>query len=187
MFIAAILLATILEVAGLALAGKGFIDTWREHAKGQDFWAPLKTWLRHRRRQVANLARRLIGRQARHDVVAGAGHIAVGVAASGRATVTWGPPPNPETDLREFAKVVHEHLNYLHQKVQEDAFALVDEQKVRADADEAIHKELTEGFVEVDRKTTRVAVGGLRPQVLGWWLVLLGVLANTAATLIGPS
>jgi hypothetical protein len=178
MLVALLALAGVLEIAGLALAAVGFKRTWREHAPGQDYWQPEKARARSAQRRL----RRMIGRPAPAHVMPGAAHMNVSATLEARAHVTWGPLPDP-ADPSALVGELHRRLNELHDASQRARFALDDERAAREAGDEAARAVIREEVETVVRSTQRVAVGGLRLQVAGWFLVLAGIVAGTGANI----
>ena len=106
-----------------------------------------------------------------------------GLTAEVRGKVGWPPLPDP-SNPEELMGELHARLNHLRSALQDHQFALVDEQTARKAGDEAVRSALRGEIGAVAATTQRVAVGGLWPQVLGWFLVLLGIVVGGAANVV---
>jgi hypothetical protein len=126
----------------------------------------------------------MIGRPAPQHVTVGAAHINLSaVAFDARGHVTWGPLPDP-ADLPALVAELHRRINELHATLQQAQYDLIDERKARETGDEAARTAMREEVEAAVRSTQRVAVGGLRIQVVGWSLFLLGIVVGGAANVV---
>ena len=183
---ALLLLSGLLELVGLICAGVGFRDTWHEHAHGEKFIEPMLRPVRSWARAVSNRISRLFNRPDGGPRVA-----EVGMGGSITPTGTlglkhiWGPPPDPATDLGAYAEVVTKRINELHEIVQNVRHDLATETEARKTNIRRAQAALGNEIDEVRRLSRRVAVEGLRLQVIGWLFLIMGIFVGTIANVIG--
>jgi hypothetical protein len=141
MLVALLVLAAVLELAGLSLAAVGFMRTWREHAPGQDFWQPQKARARSARERAWRRFQQMIGKPATQHAVLGAAQINVNASAfNARGRVTWGPLPDP-ADLPALVAELRRRINELHAALQQARFDLDDERTAReTDEEEPVRR-----------------------------------------------
>lgn len=170
-------LAACFEVVGLGFAAVGFRQTWVAHGQGQKFWdwKPFGAGVRDR-------LRRLLRRPGETDAGPVAGALP-GPTGSFTAVV-WDPPPDIRADPHGFATKVTQQLESAHRVAHTTSVGLAAETKAREQELASLRAELGYGIVEVEAATHAVAVEGLRPQVLGWFFLFVGLVLGSIATVI---
>jgi hypothetical protein len=173
--VALAVLATVLELVGFVLAALGFHHTWREHAVGKDFWELDKARARTTVRRADRALRKMLRRPPRPvDVDLVPAQVTVTPVA---LRVTTGLPPLPgHDDMDALTAEIDKRLNRLHSVIEDVQHALTDEREAREDGDRRVRSDLEKEIDRVEASTQRVAVGGLRLQLLGWIFLLLGLI-----------
>jgi hypothetical protein len=160
------------EVVGLAFAVIGFRRTWVQfRTPGERFLGPVTSALD---RATFWLSRVLHHKLPPRTLEIHAASMAMS-ANSARLSVILPALPSISEDQEGFAKMVQRHLESLKTQNETTAHALQDE----IEAAEARYKDtlrIVEHYrTEAHGNVQTVAVGGLRPQVVGWVLVLIGI------------
>lgn len=173
----------VVELVGLGVAAHGFHETWKQHSRGEQFFAPLFAAGRRRLADLRRGARRLLRR---HETVAADAHAssAMGLSSHARAVVGYGPLPSITGDPAGFADLVDKRLAELMQRVQAVDHRLSDQLAAMRERD---LRGLRDRLAHVEETTRGVAIGGLREQVFGWALVVLGFTIQGIAQFIQPS
>lgn len=165
------------EIVGLAISGVGLWQTWREFATPNErFLGPIVDGTRAAFSAgvaaVESLVRRILRRPAKPIVVQ------VGVAdmalTTDRLSVRIG--------YGSLSSEVQTALAELHRRTQElmDKHTRVDERlagetEAREEAMRAVKEELARSLASHESREQRVAVGGVRTQSAGLFLVVLGL------------
>lgn len=179
-------LGVVSQLVGVVVAFVGLWKTWHEFANGERFLAPYEARagaIAHAISvRVRSDLRRLLRRHPETIARAGTAHGTFTMSANIRGRVTWGPLPlTTEAAMAELERRTLElqktHANTTER--QDDALAEVrgDAATFRAHADEAIKR--------LEAMNRRVAVGGLRWQASGLFLVLLGLALQGIAAALG--
>ncbi|WP_116952284.1 hypothetical protein [Jiangella endophytica] len=180
-------IALLLDVAGLTCAAAGFAQTWHQHGTGE-LWAPWRARARDgRRRAWSWVTGRL--RRRRHDPWLGDGGGGAGgsAIARGGATAPGADARAAVTDLAAFAAVVQSRLDGLTGQVGRLETELRTERQRRDSAVRGVRAELIGEVGRVEELTKEIAVGGLRLQILGWTLVLAGVVLSGVLNIVGAA
>jgi len=166
-----------LQIAGLAISGVGLWRTWREFARTEDrFLGPVIDPVREAFAAFGVMAEAFVRRALRRPrmIVAEIASAQGLVISSARANVRvgYGSPPND----------VPEALAELHRRTQElmAMFSKVDERLAKENEDRdgaisAVRSEVDAAVKRLDARGQRIAVGGIRTQGLGVFLVALGL------------
>ena len=175
----------VLEVAGLGLAADGYRRTWRDFRNPDDeFLAPVANALKAASRRAYAGIRRLIRRPIPPRTVALTAASMAMATSTARATVMWGSFPSIKDDPVGFAETVELRLRTLHRELEEARDRLHDD----AEAGKSRHTELMrlveQAKTDAQGDVRTIAVGGLREQVAGWTLIVLGVIAAGVANII---
>lgn len=180
--------AVVAEVTGLALAAHGFRRTWLEFRDPQDqFIAPMITPITAKVRVAYVRVRTLVGRPISPKTLSVGGASMIVAAGSARVTVTWAPLPSVSDDPAAFMETLDRRLSELNNRVQ-DA-----EERRHADARASVaqHAEATRAIDQVRQEARgqvrTITVGGLREQVVGWLLIVAGVLAAGIGDIISAA
>ena len=173
------------QIFGVLVAFGGLWKTWHEHAAGEAFWG----WLVTRAYAVSRasairaqrIIRRLLRRRPETRAIAG---IAAGQAAafgSVHGRVNWGPlPETTEAALQELHRRTVEMMDRQANAVDrlDDAVG-----EMRTDiAARATH--LVAEIGRVEKLSRHIAVGGVRLESMGLFLVLLGLALQWMASAI---
>lgn len=184
MILAMYIAAGVLELTGLGFVGYGFYRNWREHAVGQDFWAPPKRWAAHQRRRIANVAKRAFGRpSAPPTQSAGGMHATAEADALDAQAVALERPPDPATHLSEFADKIHRRISKLYADVASLENQLANERDARKDAEAKLKAYVDSKRQDASSETHDVAVSGLRWEFVGWLFLLVGIALGTAGNI----
>jgi hypothetical protein len=182
---ALLVLSGVLELIGLICAAIGFRATWVEHGRGEKFiepmLRPIASWARAAMSRVSALVRR----PSKPVDLQINDALQIQVIEEVAITRTWNPPPDPTVDLTAYAGVVTERINDLHEMVQNQRHALAAEAKVRNGAIGKASAALSDEIADVRKLSARVAVGGLRLQVVGWVFLFFGIIFGTIANVMG--
>jgi hypothetical protein len=173
--VALAVLAFGLEFVGFVLAVVGFHRTWRQNAVGQDFWEPDKAQIRAVGRRADRALRRIFRRPPQPEAV-GIAPVPLKLTAGVLGIKTGLPPLPGHDDMDALTAEIDKRLNRLHSMIEDEQHALVQERRAREAADQQVRSDLGQEIGRVDAGTQRVAVGGLRLQLLGWIFLLLGLI-----------
>jgi hypothetical protein len=163
------------QLFGVVIAFVGLWKTWHEFAEGERFRAPYVERARAIAERVVARARRMVQRLLRRppQQIVGAGvAISAGGVLKARGRAIWGLLPEPtEAALAE----LHRRTLDLS-KTQADAIERLDDaiEDVRSAA-EAFSTRVDEAIRRLEALNRRVAVGGVRWEASGLFLVLLGL------------
>jgi hypothetical protein len=170
----------LLEVVGVAVAAIGLARTWGEFGPGDEGLVPVKQLARGARRHLAAVARR-VGLKPRGKVV-GMGAVVTGsgsVKARGRMQFRSLPA---DIDTPEALAELDDRTRRLMTIVSDVRDATVDE-KERAEArEDGLAEELETATQHLESQDRRVAIGGVRLEALGLFLVALGLLMQAVPT-----
>jgi hypothetical protein len=175
-----------LEGLGLVVASWGLYRTFREAAPGESLVDPVRSRAvrsRDRLRTILAEAVRRLTRRPRQTIV-GVGMVnAAGVAFRARARVSYGPLKLADLtaatrELERRSKMAWDKLTDLDEKV-------ADEIERLDAADRAIDERLTERLAKLEADTRRVTVGDVRIQLVGLFLIGLGLILQTAGNVVG--
>jgi hypothetical protein len=173
----------VLEFVGLCLVARGFLGLWETFARGEGFTSPAVRALlglgERGRRTLQTFLRRP------QNVVIQAGTVTA-TASVGNPTIrtTYNSPPSITDDPEAFAELIHERMQEMSQQFQDyrdrtnAALEQEREQRRRTDA------RLNEGQRHLDGRIRDLAVGNIRLQVLGWFLVLTGFVTQAVSNLM---
>ncbi|MBB5791770.1 hypothetical protein [Jiangella mangrovi] len=175
-------IAMAFDLLGLLLAAIGFNQTWNEHGVGK-LWDPWRKKGRVARRRLVTWVRRVLRRPAKHATVRPATarlNVTLGAAAIGTVL-----PRLPDVaDLTAFAAAVQERLNELNAQANRHEGELRKEIRARELAESDMRADLGREIRRVEGLTKRIATGGLRMQIVGWSLVLVGTVLGGVANLV---
>ncbi|MEU8232834.1 hypothetical protein AB0C12_24905 [Actinoplanes sp. NPDC048967] len=169
------------EVGGLWVAALGFRRTWRDFSGEQQRFLPsvtptldrLTTWL-------TRLFRTGLPDRATAIDLSGSVHF----SDTATATMTYARLPSIADDPAGFAQMVQTRVDGLLQRTDELAAGLA---RATAAAD-ARQRELTAVVeklrAEAESRVRQIAVGGLRAQVLGWLMLIIGVVLQTVGNIV---
>ena len=182
---ALLVVSGVLELVGLICAAIGFRATWVEHARGEKFIEPMLRPVASWARDLMSRVRTLLRPQSKTVGLQVNDALQISITDEVTITAAWNPPPDPTVDLTAYAGVVTERINELHKMVQNQRHELAAEAKAR---EAAIGKEsaaLSDEMADVRKLSVRVAVGGLRLQVVGWVFLFFGIIVGTIANVMG--
>ena len=174
------LLGSAVELAGLAIAAYGFRRTWSDFGDPDDkFWGP---GTRQLDRMTMWLSRIFHHRFPSRTVSAQAA-VSGFAAVSAKGTVAYGKLPSITNDPQAFANMVELRLADVLARVQTVAHDLQDERESVSSQRQELIQFIERSKQEIGGAVQKVAVGGLRQQALGWFLVVIGLLFQTIGQL----
>ncbi|MFF4501820.1 hypothetical protein [Streptomyces sp. NPDC001401] len=109
--------------------------------------------------------------------------LSVETAMNLRGFVQFGPLPDVTQEPAAFTAEVERRLNRAFQLAQDVQHELRQEEQVRDKRDQQVAADLGAQISALDEQAKRDALEGLREQVLGWFLVAVGLIAQVAALL----
>jgi hypothetical protein len=172
------------EVVGLLIVGREFVFTWQDHAQGETFLAPAWNALRQIVLKIRDLAGKLaVWRRPRTKTISATITASLNITGNLRITKSYGPLPSIREQPDEFAELVQSRLAELLDKVQKVEHQLTDEVEAIRSENTSVANHTANRFAEIDNTIRSVAVGDLRVQVVGWFLVLFGMLLQAISTL----
>ncbi|MFD7548581.1 hypothetical protein [Streptomyces sp. NPDC059816] len=177
------------QMFGLAAAADGFHRTFRSSAvPGDRFFAlVLKVQLAilgRWRTALVRGVRRLLRRPPRPITRSLGTALSVESAMNVRGIVQFGPLPDLEQDPAAFTSEVERRLNRVYRLAQDVEHDLKQETDSRSEADRQVASDLEARISSLDEESKRTSIQGLREQVLGWFFVALGLVAQTMADLV---
>ncbi|MGI3203057.1 hypothetical protein ACRJ4W_41455 [Streptomyces sp. GLT-R25] len=101
-----------------------------------------------------------------------------------RGLVQFGPLPDAAQDPAAFASEVERRLNQVYRLAQDVEHNLKQEEDSRREADHRVASDLETRISSLDEESKHADIRGLREQVLGWFFVALGLVAQTLADLV---
>jgi len=149
------------ELAGLILAADGFRRAWREFRRpGDDLWGSVAAPVRAKIRTAYVRLRNLVGNPA-----------AGPTEPAGSADGAVAPSTN---DVGAFMEQLNRRVAELNDRIERAERRL----QANAEASAARHAEVTETIIRdrahAHEEVRSVAIGGLREQVIGWVLIVVG-------------
>jgi hypothetical protein len=175
--VVATVLGVTAQLVGVIITVRGVRDTWRKHPTGEPFWTPQRRWFGARRawfRRVV-LRRRTVA----SVTLSGAVNLQGVVTLTASGFVTTALPD----DLAAFRVEVGRRLYALNLAAQQADAALATERTARETADRALRGMVDDQKAATEQLVHGVATEGLREQVLGAGLVVLGVVCQVLAGL----
>ncbi|WP_146075716.1 hypothetical protein [Streptomyces sp. Ru62] len=109
--------------------------------------------------------------------------LSVEAAMSARGLVQFGPLPDVTQEPAAFTAEVERRLNRVYRLAQDVQHDLRQEEQIRDMGDQRVATDLGAQISALDEEAKRDALEGLREQVLGWFLVAVGLIAQVAALL----
>ncbi|KOV94137.1 hypothetical protein ADL04_25335 [Streptomyces sp. NRRL B-3648] len=100
-----------------------------------------------------------------------------------RGLVQFGPLPDVTQEPAAFTAEVERRLNRVYQLAQDVQHGLRQEEQVRDKGDQQVASDLGAQISALDEEAKRDALEGLREQVLGWFLVAVGLITQVVALL----
>ena len=166
-----------LQVVGVALTGYGSGRTFREFASSEErFWswliAPSQTWVGQRARWLSTQVRRLLRRPGRKVALAGVAR--GGGKVNARAQIAYGPID--QADLLKAVIELERRIGELVKMLGALQERVEDQSNAARDATVALRTEMETKVAELRASDRRVAIGGLRPLLLGLTLNVVGLL-----------
>ncbi|MGW7085252.1 hypothetical protein ACWGH2_17415 [Streptomyces sp. NPDC054871] len=177
------------QTLGLAFAADGFRRTFKSSAApGERFFkrvlateaAMLGRW----RTSLVRWARRFLRRPA--PPVTGTLGTAMGVSAAMnvRGLLQFGPLPDATQEPAAFSTEIERRLNQVYRLAQEVEHNLKGEEDSRREADRRVASELETRISSLDEEAKHGDIRGLHEQVLGWFFVAFGLVAQALADLV---
>ena len=171
-----------LQLLGVGAMGLGVWRSWHEFALSDErFLDPLIVPIREAwaavTARVAALWRR-IRRRPRHVAVSVSEAISAGAAFNATVRVGFGPldPSDPTAALLELER----RIGQLNERLATVDERLADERNAdRADVT-TLRQDLERAVGDLESRDRRVALGGLRLEVLGLFLTVIGLVVTTA-------
>ncbi|MCQ9134234.1 hypothetical protein [Streptomyces hilarionis] len=171
---------------GLLNAADGFRRTFRSiAAPGDPFFrrvlateaAMLERW----RSALTHAVRRAFRRPAPTNTGPLGAALSVEAAMGVRGLVQFGPLPDVTQEPAAFTAEVERRLNRVFQLSQDVQHDLRQEEQGRIKGDQQVASDLVAQISALDEQAKRDALDGLHEQVLGWFLIAVGLLAQGAA------
>ena len=164
-----------LQVGGVLVAGVGVWRTWREFGAGESFFEPITSlayWMVARSRSLARRIATRLGRKPAPQTISIQG---IGSAeAFGSATLRVGWPPLP-TDGELALAELHRRTKLISEGLANAEERLGQAVQVNRDEVAALRRRISEVADQLGHQSRRVAIGGLRYQALGLFLVSAGL------------
>jgi len=157
----------------LGVAAHGFHQTWSQFSSGDKFLAPVTAAVRRQGAAVRRIADRLLRRHRSVTVQVGLADD-VGLTDSVRAVKAYGPLPSIADDPDGFADLVGKRLAELLERVQAVDHRLSDQVAAMQERGERDLRDVRDRLAHIEAISRSVAVGGLREQVFGWALIVVG-------------
>jgi len=110
--------------------------------------------------------------------------LSVEAAMNARGLIQFGPLPDVTQEPSAFTAEVERRLNRVFKLAQDVQHELRKEEQVRDRGDQQVASDLGGQISAFDEEAKRDALEGLREQVLGWFLVAVGLIAQLAALLV---
>lgn len=174
----------VVELVGLAIAAHGFHRTWNEFSREDRFLAPVTAAAGRAAQRTRRVANRIFRRRPQPITVGLASATLRFSAVSVRPIQSYGPLPPIGEDQPAFADVVQRRLDELLQQVQRVEHSLSDEVKAVEERIKGTARTLDGRISEVEKMSQSIAVGGLREQVFGWGLIVVGFTLQGVAQLM---
>ncbi|MEV6758988.1 hypothetical protein [Streptomyces sp. NPDC051214] len=174
---------------GLAAAADGFRRTFKSSAApGERFFkrvlateaAMLNRWWTALVRGV----RRLLRRPSSPVTGTLGAALEVSAAMNARGLLQFGPLPDATQEPAAFATEIERRLNQVYRLTQDVEHNLKEEQDSRREADQRVASELETRISSLDEEAKHGEIRGLHEQVLGWFFVVLGLVAQALADLV---
>ncbi|WP_340378194.1 hypothetical protein U5640_26260 [Streptomyces sp. SS7] len=171
---------------GLLNAADGFRRTFKSVATpGDPFFrrvlateaAMVERW----RSGLARAVRRAFRRPAPTITATLATALSVEAAMSVRGLVQFGPLPDVTQEPAAFTAEVERRLNRVFQLAQDVQHDLRQEEQVRDKGDQQVASDLGAQISALDEQAKRDALEGLHEQVVGWFFIAVGLVAQVAA------
>ncbi|WP_406476278.1 hypothetical protein [Streptomyces sp. NBC_01615] len=177
------------QTLGLAFAADGFHRTFKSSAASGDRFFKLvlateAAMLGRWRSSLVRGVRRLLRRPARTITGTLGAALSVEVAMNARGIVQFGPLPDPAQAPAAFASEVECRLNKVYRLAQVLEHNLKREEDSRREVDDRVTSDLVARISSLEEDSKRADIRGLREQVLGWFFVVLGLVAQTLADLV---
>jgi len=170
-------LGVALQVVGVVVSGLGLWTTWREFAAPDNrFFAPVidptREVLGAMKARAGTIVRRIFRRPPKDKVIVLTGVSAVAFVGRLGARLGYGDLPNdPQGALAE----LHRRTQQLMDMLGKDSERF-DKEATDREADvHAMRSELAAALRRFEERSQRIAVGGLRPQFVGLFLVVIGL------------
>ncbi|WP_159049030.1 hypothetical protein [Streptomyces sp. NRRL B-3648] len=172
---------------GLINAADGFRRTFKSVAPGDPFFrrvfatqgAMVARW----RSGLTRAVRRAFRRPAPAITATLGTALSVEAAMNVRGLVQFGPLPDVTQEPAAFTAEVERRLNRVYQLAQDVQHGLRQEEQVRDKGDQQVASDLGAQISALDEEAKRDALEGLREQVLGWFLVAVGLITQVVALL----
>ncbi|MEV0259438.1 hypothetical protein AB0H82_34965 [Streptomyces sp. NPDC050732] len=101
-----------------------------------------------------------------------------------RGLFQFGPLPDATQDAAAFATEIERRLNRVYRLAQDVEHNLKEEEDSRRRADQRVASELETRILSLDEEAKHGDIRGLHEQVLGWFFVVLGLVAQALADLV---
>ena len=106
---------------------------------------------------------------------------------SARGIVQFGPLPDPTQDLAAYTTEIEQRLNRVFRLAQDVQHDLRQEEAARHRGDQQVNSDLRSQLAATEANAKRAGIRGLREQVIGWFFVAVGLVAQGMADLQGAS
>jgi hypothetical protein len=177
--------ALIAELAGLVLAAHGFRRTWLEFRNpDEEFFGSVTRPVKITTRKAYARVRKFLGKPIPPRTVHVTGVSSLSLVATASATVTWAPLPSLHQDSDAFIKALDSRLNQLNDRLQNAEKRIRDDAEAAAARHEETAQAIGEARDEARGQVRTVTVGGLREQVIGWSLIVAGVVTAGVGDII---
>src|SRR3990172_8401801 len=171
-----------LQVSGLAVTGWGVRRAWRDFGT-EEFWSPVINLLRALGVWVLQKYRILFRRPRSATVSPGYIGLGVHVTAGGRGRKGYRVIPSDQgvedsiTELDQRTRELLERIQKELERVDESLAGMTSEIG-------ALRREVDEGIARLEESDRKVAIGGLRLEAVGLFLLVVGVVVQSLGSVI---
>ncbi|MCI3276241.1 hypothetical protein [Streptomyces cylindrosporus] len=182
------LISVVSSALGLLNAADGFRRTFKSVAAPDDpffrrVFATQVAMVTRWRSGLTRAVRRALRRPAPTITATLGTALSVEAAMNAHGLVQFGPLPDVTQEPAAFTAEVERRLNRVYKLAQDVQHDLRQEEQVRDKGDQQVASDLGAQISALDEEAKRDALEGLHEQVLGWFLVAIGLLAQIAAFL----
>ncbi len=179
-------IGVVLQIAGVCIAGVGLWQTWHEFAQGEGFFDPLRQRAGEMGRRIAqdvrNAIARLLRRPRKPHVIGVSSIDSMSAVERARLRVTWDPlPPDTALALDELDRRTQQLSHMVANATDRHA----DELEEARTAAGTLARRVEEGIERLETKTRHVAIGGVRLEAMGLFLIALGLALQGVGALMG--